>query len=69
MENARGSSAIDRTASNHNDAKEKTKKIKELIKTGKYDADVVKYIPGTLEMVYRAMLEDIDTREKVHGTT
>ena len=48
--------------------KKRQKKIKKLIKTGKYDADVAKYIPGTLEMVYRAMLEDIDTREKVHGT-
>ena len=58
-----GSSVIDRTASNHNDAKEKVKKIRELIKTGKYDTDVAKYIPGVLEMVYQGMLEDIDTKE------
>ena len=60
-----GSSAIGRTASNYNDAKEKLKKIRELIKTGRYDADIAKYIPGVLEMVYQGMLEDIDTKEKV----
>ena len=59
-----GSSAIDRTASNYNDAKEKVKKIRELMKTGKYDTDVAKYIPGVLEMVYQGMLEDIETKEK-----
>ena len=59
------SGAFDRTASNYNDAKEKVKKIKELIKTGNYDTDIAKYIPGVLEMKYQGMLEDIDTREKV----
>ena len=34
------------------------------MKTGKYDADVAKYIPGVLEMVYQGMLEGIDTKEK-----
>ena len=65
FKNVRDSSAIGRTASNYNNAKEKVKKIRELIKTGKYDAAVVKYIPGTFEMVYQAILEDIDTKEKV----
>ena len=60
-----GSSVIDRTASNHNDAKEKVKKIRELIKTGKYDADIAKYIPGVLEMVYQWMLEE-KTQKKSH---
>ena len=60
-----GSSATARTASNYNDAKEKVKKIRELIRTGKHDADVAKYIPGLLEMVYQEMLEDIDTKGKV----
>ena len=59
------SSAIDRTASNYTDAKEKVGKIRELISTGKYDADIAKYIPGILEMKFQGMLEDIDTREKV----
>ena len=34
FKNVGGSSAIDRTASDYNDAKEKAKGIKELIKTG-----------------------------------
>ena len=44
--------------------------------TGKYGADVAKYIPGVLKIVYQGMLEDIDTKEKAvhssykgHGTT
>ena len=60
FDNVGGSSVIDRTTSNYNDAREKVKKIREVIKTGKYVADVAKYIPGVLEM-----LEDIDTKEKV----
>ena len=66
FENAGGSSAIVRTASNYNDAKEKVKKTRELIKTEKCDADVAKYIPGTFEMVYQGMLEDITTKERLH---
>ena len=34
------SSAINRTASNYNDAKEKVKENRELISTGKYDQDI-----------------------------
>ena len=60
-----GSSAFDRTSSNYNDAKEKVKKIRELIKTEKHDADVAKYIPGVLEMVFQGMLDNIETKEKV----
>ena len=54
------SSAIDRTASNYTDANVKVKIIRELISTGKYDADIAKYIPGILEMKFQGMLEDID---------
>ena len=50
---------------NYTDAKEKVKKMRELISTGKYDADIARYIPGILEMKFQGMLEDIDTREKV----
>ena len=57
--------AIDRIASNYNDAKEKIQNIRELIKTGNYDADIAKYIPGVPEMKFQGMLEDVDTREKV----
>ena len=37
--------AVDRTASNYEDAKNKVKKIKQLISTGKCDTDIAKYIP------------------------
>ena len=59
------SSAVDRTASNYNDAKEKVKKIRELINTGRYDEDTAEYIPGLLEVKFQGVLEDIDMREKV----
>ena len=65
FDNVGGSSAIDKIASNYNGAKEKVKKIRELVKTGKYDADVAKYMPGVLKMIFQGMLEDIDTKEKV----
>ena len=63
-EDAGQESAIDRTASNYNDAKEKRKKMRELINTGKYYKDIAKHIPGILELKFQGMLEDINTREK-----
>ena len=42
--------AVDRTASNYNDAKEKVQKIKELINTGRYDEGAAEYIPGLLQL-------------------
>ena len=65
FDNTRESDAIDRTAWNYNEAKEKVQKIRELIKTGNYDADIAKYIPGVLGIKFQGMLEDIDTRKKV----
>ena len=61
----RRSTAIDRTTSNYNDSKEKVQKIRDLINMGKYDADLVKYIPGLADFAIQGMLDDIDTREKV----
>ena len=61
----RRSTAIDRTTSNYNDAKEKVQKIRDLISMGKHDADLVKYIPGLADLAIQGMLDDIDTREKV----
>ena len=58
------SSAIDETASNYTDAGDKVRKIRKCIETGTYDADVAKYIPGTLDLVVQGMLEDIDTKEQ-----
>ena len=63
-DDARKSTAIERTASNYNDAREKVQKIRELIGTGTHDADLAKYIPGLLELAFQGMLEDIDTKEK-----
>ena len=65
IDDARRSTAIDRTTSNSNDAKEKVQKIRALINMGKYDADLAKYIPGLTELAIQRMLDDIDTREKV----
>ena len=59
------SSTIDRTVSNYNGAKEKVKKIRELISTGRYNEDIAKYIPNHLELKFQRMLDDIDNREKV----
>ena len=61
----RHSTAIDRTTSNYNDAKEKVQKIRDLIRMGKYDADLAKYIPGLMDLAIQGMLDDIDTGEKV----
>ena len=35
-----------------------------MIETGVYDADIAKYIRGTLELVFEGMVEDIDTKEQ-----
>ena len=58
------SSAIDRTASNFLNSGEKIKKIRKLIETDTYDADIANYIPGTLEPVFQGMLEDVDTKDQ-----
>ena len=58
------SPAIDRSSSNYTNAKEKVQKIKQLISTGTYNADIGKHIPGTLDLVYQGMLEEIDTKGK-----
>ena len=65
INDAKRSTAIDRTTSNYNDAKEKVQKIRDLINMGKYDADLAKYIPGLMDLAIQGMLENIDTREKV----
>ena len=65
FDDARHSTAIHRVTSNYNDAKEKVKKIRDLINMGKYDADLAKYIPGLTDLAIQGTLYDIDTREKV----
>ena len=59
------STAIYRTTSNYNDATEKVQKIRDLIKMGKYDADLAKYILVLMDLAMQGMLDDINTREKV----
>ena len=58
------SSAIDRTASNYEDPGEKVEKIRQLISTRTYDADIASYIPRNLDFVYQEMIEVIDIKEK-----
>ena len=65
INDARRSTAIDRTTSNYDDATEKVQKTRDLINMGKYDADLAKYIPGLMDLAIQGMLDDIDTREKV----
>ena len=52
---ARRSTAIDRTTSNYNEAKEKVQKIRDFINMGKYDADLAKYIPNLLDLAIQGM--------------
>ena len=59
------SSSINRTASKFKRASEKVKKIKCLINTGEFDANLAKYIPGMLELAYQGMIENIDKKEQV----
>ena len=65
INDARHSTAIDRTTSNYNDAKEKVQKITDLINMGRYDADLAKFISGLMDLAIQGILDDIDTRERV----
>ena len=53
--------SIYKTASDLDKADTKVKKLKRLIDTGEYDANIARYIPGTLELPYQGMLDDIKT--------
>ena len=64
FESIDASSAINRTASNYLDAGDKVRKIRKLKETGTFDADITKYILGTLKLVFQGMLEDINTKEQ-----
>ena len=46
-------------------ANTKVSKLKRLVITGEYDADLARYIPGTLELSFQGMLDDIKTMEQV----
>lgn len=55
---------MNRTASNYENARENIKNIRQLISAGIYDADIAKCIPGTLDLIYQEMTEEIETKEK-----
>ena len=57
--------SIDKSASDFDKANTKVSKLKRLVKTGEYDADLARYIHGTLELAFQGMLEDIKTIKQV----
>ena len=57
--------SIDKTAPDFEKADTKVKKLKRLIDTAEYDANIARYISGTIELAYQRMLGDIKTIEQV----
>ena len=57
--------SIEKTASDFHIAREKIKKLKRLVDSGEYDADVARYTPGTLELAFQGMLDVTKTTEQV----
>ena len=58
------SKAIDKTALDINNANLKVKKIRRLMECRIYNADIARYIPGTLDVVFQGMIEKIMTIEQ-----
>ena len=63
------SPAVDKTASDFDNANLKVKKIRRLIEQDIYDVDIALYIPGTLDLVFQGMIEKIMTIEQPADTT
>ena len=63
------SPAVDKTASDFDNANLKVKKIRRLIEWGIYNADIACYIPGMLDLVFQGMIEKIMTIEQPADTT
>ena len=59
------SKAINRTASNVDNANGKLQKTKRLINKGEYYKDVSRYIPGTFDLMLQGMTENMTTKEQV----
>ena len=57
--------AIDKKASDLDTVNTKVSKLKKLVLTGEYDADLARYIPGTLELAFQGMLNNIKTMKQV----
>ena len=63
------SPAVDKTASDFDNANLKVKKIRRLIEWGIYNADIARYIPGMLDFMFQGMIEKIMTIEQPANTT
>ena len=61
--------ATDKNASDFDNANLKVKKIRKLIEHGIYHADILRYIPGTSDLVFQGMIEKIETIESPADTT
>ena len=61
--------ALDKTASDFDNVNLKVKKIRILIERGIYDADIARYIFGTLDLVFQGMIQKIMTIEQLADTT
>ena len=63
FQSVRKSPAVDKMASDFDNANLEVKKIRRLIERGIYDANNVRYIPGMLDLVFQGMIEKIMTIE------
>ena len=63
------SPAIDKTASDFDNADLKVKKIRRLIEWGIYNADIACYSPGILDLMFEGMIEKIMTIEQPADAT
>ena len=61
--------AIDKNASDFDNANLKVKNLKQLIEHGIYDANIARYIPGMLDLVLQGMIEKIKTIKSPADTT
>ena len=62
--------AIDKNTSDFDNANlKKKKKIRKLIEHGIYNANIARYIPGMLDLVFQGMIEKIKTIECLADTT
>ena len=61
--------AFDKTASDFDNASLKVTKIRRLIEKGIYDAEIARYIPGTLDLVFQGKFEKVKAIEQPADTT
>ena len=63
------SPATDKTASDFDNANLKLKMIRKLIEHRVYDADIARYIPETLNLVFQGVIDKIKAIEQLADTT